>query len=373
MAQFIKKMVPEISPQEDICILYRKLDPAQYLLPLLADQKLVAQIKMEKAEDPILGMLHVLARYMFERQNAQLQDLARRTKMLQAAQDFVQVMMQAYFAELELHKQWTSQDLNSFVRDSELLGVRAAGLKFFQELALANSNYRNNWQPIWPLLANLPEDWEQITLMLERVLEEKVSLQLNFGGRQIKIMTVHAAKGLEFDHVLLGGIQTNGRMAAADIFLGTWPSSYQWKSERLDRARHNSPALILEKTATARQDFAESLRLFYVAATRAKKSLALPLLLKQDKGLKPLAVKNSWALGIKAWQNDAPDLAATHLTVENFSCPPARFSLDSPAVTPLSCGARPSPTPFPSTPIRPRRLVRDVETGLELQLRRIDA
>ena len=322
LAQQVKKLLKVVGPGEDICLLYPRLDPAKYILPLLSDVPLVAQFKIEVAEDPIRGMFYVLAQYMFERQNAQSMDLAGQTKMLTAAQDFVALMMQAYFNALEITKIWAKDDLLSFVHDSELLGIRAAVLKFFQELSLANSNYEANLQQLWPLLANLPEDWEQIALLLRPDPHEKVSFQLNLGGRQIKIMTVHAAKGLEFDHVLLGGVHTNGRHSTDEKFLGTWPSSCCWRNQRLDRKRHASPALILEKTATQRQEFSESLRLFYVAATRAKKSLTIPYLLKPvKKGFSPCTKNTPWVQGVAAWQSNCSEDFQKHFKVENFSWP----------------------------------------------------
>ena len=320
LADFIKQLVAQVDPQEVICVLYPMINPALYLIPLLAGTRLTAKLKVAMAEDPIGGIFKLLAMYMFERQNAQRVEEAVRQKMLARAAAFVGLLMQAYFSFLGIKKEWQAADLARFVQDSELLGVRAAVLKFFQEISLANSNYAANLEDIWPSLGNLPEDWEQIYQLLNAVAEDKVALELNFGGRQIKIMTVHAAKGLEFDHVLLGGIQTNGHSVNEEMFLGTLPGSCQWKNDFLKRERFKSPALILERLASKRKEFSESTRLFYVAATRAIKTLSF-VLLKNGQG-EYLTHKDDWAQGIAQWLAVEPALAQKHLTVVNFPWPP---------------------------------------------------
>jgi len=78
---------------------------------------------------------------------------------------------------------------------------------------------------------------ESIALLTDE--EEKESDDLD----KVKLMTIHAAKGLEFDHVYLTGMEEN-----------LFPSSL---------------------SIASKQELEEERRLFYVAITRAKESLTL--------------------------------------------------------------------------------------------------
>ena len=71
---------------------------------------------------------------------------------------------------------------------------------------------------------------------------------------KIPIITVHQAKGLEFDQVFFAGLQE-----------GTFPSSFSLKNDNLD----------------------EEARLFYVGITRAKKELFLTSAINRDKNTIP--------------------------------------------------------------------------------------
>ncbi len=106
---------------------------------------------------------------------------------------------------------------------------------------------------------------------------------------QLQIMTIHKAKGLEFDHVILPGLDRQARHD--DKALLTWlerPSDLPGESELLISPLKESGAVNDDGIARyltkieQKKTFHESQRLLYVATTRAKKQLHLSFCLSVD-------------------------------------------------------------------------------------------
>ncbi|MGE4130870.1 MAG: UvrD-helicase domain-containing protein [Bdellovibrionales bacterium] len=111
----------------------------------------------------------------------------------------------------------------------------------------------------------------------------------------INLMTIHASKGLEFEHVIVVGAGNNPRLANANefshhngrYFFPMWDEELgQNVASVLDRA---------QVAATRQRELAEFERWLYVAVTRAKASLTLAW---------SEAAKNSWAS--RSWFFDLP-------------------------------------------------------------------
>jgi CRISPR/Cas system-associated exonuclease Cas4 (RecB family) len=107
------------------------------------------------------------------------------------------------------------------------------------------------------------------------------------GKNLIKIMTVHASKGLEFDHVILGGIHSNevGKGGLPPLF-GKNPGSFLWKKESKERKLLKTPEYFIEQEYKKIKDGFESKRMLYVACTRAKNSLSYVDVFEKGKGPK---------------------------------------------------------------------------------------
>ncbi|HEY2883198.1 MAG TPA: 3'-5' exonuclease, partial [Pirellulales bacterium] len=94
------------------------------------------------------------------------------------------------------------------------------------------------------------------------------------GTDVVRLMTIHQAKGLEFPVVFLPDINRNtksdGRTAVWDDMLGPLVKA----SDRSEKKKRMN-GLDLLKTVSDLEEQAERLRLFYVAATRAKDYLAI--------------------------------------------------------------------------------------------------
>lgn len=106
------------------------------------------------------------------------------------------------------------------------------------------------------------------------------------GRAQVQLMTVHKAKGLEFDHVLLMGLNRGARNEDAPAL-----HFFDVEGERIivprpdevwsdDHPAHRSYACFQKLHVAARRN--ESLRLLYVAITRARRSATLYLSVEID-------------------------------------------------------------------------------------------
>lgn len=110
--------------------------------------------------------------------------------------------------------------------------------------------------------------------------------------RRVNLMTVHASKGLQFEHVILLGLTKKPRLSQADLFsvdeeTGHWSLSLINPDER---KLQPSRLAITVKEKFNERELQESLRVLYVAVTRAKHGVTL---IWEGK-----AEKNSWA---EAW------------------------------------------------------------------------
>jgi ATP-dependent helicase/nuclease subunit A len=107
--------------------------------------------------------------------------------------------------------------------------------------------------------------------------------------RRVNLMTIHASKGLQFDHVLLLGMTSKPRLSQAELFSvdeekGQWSLSLMNEEERRAQA---SRLAIRVKEKFNRRELQEHQRVLYVALTRAKEGLTLMWAGKPE--------KNSWA------------------------------------------------------------------------------
>lgn len=165
-------------------------------------------------------------------------------------------------------------------RDSVMSVIRALWLGLQGPACLSESSDVDNAERFFDCLRDLnpahqlPER-EALELKLNKLYAERVPEADN----PISIMTIHKAKGLEFDCVALPMLQQGTR--AEDQPLLLWQDlSHMGRHELMIAPHHGADRkpnelyeflFALEKDKSAK----ESVRLFYVAATRAKKQLIL--------------------------------------------------------------------------------------------------
>jgi ATP-dependent helicase/nuclease subunit A len=293
-------------PGDKICLLYWKLNASVYILPLLSERNIaaIAQIKVPYQEDPIIGLLHVWSSFLLEwRQIESDKNPAEEPKLKNTCFKYLQLMIPSYLQLLHLSQAIDVEFLASeFQQQYKLLGLWAAFVNFIHTLKMANSNYPQNLQMLESFVESRGGNLDQVAADMSRIVSEDYSIEIQTSGKEsIRLMTVHAAKGLEFDHVIVGGIHTNGQKRPENDYFGRHPASFKWKIRASQKRAFESPRFILEKLINARKEFSESQRLFYVACTRAKKTLSWVELSVNQKECS--RSKDSWVVGLRSfWQ-----------------------------------------------------------------------
>jgi len=302
----IIKLVKKIWEKDDgdqICILYKSLAPSNYLIPLLIkeDISFTAQVKVPMIQDPVVGLFKILLESLLEMRKVD-------ERVHEKSRLYSQILIKSYLQYLNV--EFKGEILNvteQFFDDVKSLGIAVAFNKVIFGLRLSNSNYANNLSLIDSICLICGDDVDQAYEAVRQYGDNKYSIDFQFGESpdQLVIMTAHASKGLEFDHVILGGINNNGKRLPETSYFGKFPGSFRWKTSTTQKKSYKSPMYIKEELLTKQKDFSESKRLFYVACTRAKKKLYWNDF-NSEAG--PIDQNGeNWVNGIRSWENDIED------------------------------------------------------------------
>ena len=275
-------------PQEKFCILYRKLTPLRFLFPELLKSGLEfsCQIKVDLEEDPLLYLFKLTV-----------------SKILNPEDQFQELLLKRLFSilKIEAEQEEVFFDLKN---RANFFGLWETFKSICFQCGVANSNYENNLKLIHAICQVCYDDASEVGKRMKEYTKGNYSIEFQKGlnANNLKIMTAHASKGLEFDHVILGGIHTNGGSQGNKDSFGKMPLSFKWKAKAHQKSPFKSPHFILENLIQKEKDFSEAKRLFYVACTRAETSLTW-FDINYGKGGASYS-DNSWIDGIRSWEGD---------------------------------------------------------------------
>ncbi|MBK26663.1 MAG: hypothetical protein CME70_21865 [Halobacteriovorax sp.] len=291
-AGYLFKSILEKSKKPgSIGILYKNLGASSHLIPLLTDAGIsfTAQVKIPMNEGPLWALFSTLLEG-FLTKNEEKKDVG-----------FLCLGILKWIGSDKKLEEVEEQVLR-FYKNISLLGFYASFEVIVSNLGICDSDYEKNFSKITHLNELAGEDPENLYKLMEEFGPERISVEFRFGDNpdNIFLMTAHGSKGLEFDHVFLGGIHTNGRKNSDSPLLGKLPGSIRWKISAEQKSFFKSPIYLLEESRMKKKDFAESKRLFYVACTRAQDSLTYVDLRQNGVGLK--FTNDSWINGFRLYE-----------------------------------------------------------------------
>jgi len=187
---------------------------------------------------------------------------------------------------------WLRRLVAQFRRDRDALSPDAMALRALDEsgyLAALPAFAQRNLEKFLGLLRGL---WWRNRRPLAEILAQIAELRdaEAFGeaapseaANAVRLMTIHAAKGLEFPIVFLAGLDQQGRSDLSPVaFSRAHGLGVRWRHPRTGKALPDPPFARME-VELERKLAAEEMRLFYVAMTRAQDHLVLSYA-KADKG-----------------------------------------------------------------------------------------
>ncbi len=281
---------------EEVCVLYRKLTPVKFLIEMLLKSNLgfTCQVKVNLPDDPFIFLFCEYTRALSLFSKAGEKELS--ALILERVLNILNV---------ETKTEELISLYNLSYKNYESLGLWESFKTFIWKLNLSSSNLDNCYD-LLKFLADKGEDNASLTYekISQSLSGEQYSIDFQSGSNpdRIKIMTMHASKGLEFETVILGGVHTNGIEKGDQGFFGKLPYSYKWFLSAKKSHVFRSPRFLYEEYLKKKKSFSEAKRLFYVAGTRAVHKLVW---FDIEHGSKSLSHgKSSWINGIRSWENE---------------------------------------------------------------------
>ncbi len=205
----------------------------------------------------------------WEKAEARLQSAPTENPRLQIAMDCLK-------RQRELAKRIPVNELLlTIVNDTGMIGTLATGRQGTQRWA--------NYQKLLDLARNFEGDADTPTLtsfieFLRILIDEEPregQAPVQLGGKAVNIMTIHAAKGLEFPVVILPGLHRAPRGDKEPFIDEELGIGFSPRSPAKDYAKTEPSIVTVMKERAKVKTEAEKKRLFYVGATRARDRLIL--------------------------------------------------------------------------------------------------
>lgn len=304
--------------EEEICILYKNLGPSKMLIEQLIQAQIPfqAQVKVPYSEDPFMAIFSAFIDFLMEVEKADSEQL-HWDKCTHYFNFYVDGISRHYF---EVAQSVSQEVLRELYHKYKLSGVEVSFWALIFELGLANSSYDNNSKKISEIIKSATGSVSNIWKILDTLSSKNYSTKFNYLKKpRVFIMTTHASKGLQYDHILLGGVHTNGRRVANTETMGMLPGSFRWSSDLLKKKLHRSPMYIYENILRSHKEYSESKRLFYVAGTRAVKNIEWIDVSLNKKELS--SSKESWINALRIFSDSSYDHESLDVDVSNIKQP----------------------------------------------------
>lgn len=291
-----------------IGILYKSLGASSHLIPQMAaaGMSFTAQVKVPLKEGPLWGLFSTLLEgYLDPNDDCSLEEVT-----------FVVYGILSWLGPTQKIDD-VKKEINTFFSNIPLLGVVASFEVLLYSFNICDADFEKNFAQILHLNELAGEDPEHLYHLMYEFGPDKISVEFRYGESPDKIflMTAHGSKGLEFDHIFIGGVHSNGRKMNDSPMLGKTPGSLKWKVNIEQKDYYKSPVYLLEERRLKKKDFAESKRLFYVACTRAQESLTYVDLSRDSVGIK--YTDDSWINGFRHYELEAKDNSFTAGHISN--------------------------------------------------------
>lgn len=185
-----------------------------------------------------------------------------------------------------------TKDLDTISLD-EIIDIIIDKYDFYNKLFLLG-DYSSNiiridkLKEITSNLTNLDYDIYKYSEYLENIIESDMKIEYNVtesSNNTVKIMTIHASKGLEFNVCYYGGLYSKFNIREA-ISKFSYDDKYGIIIPYKDKFLYNTIYHNLSYRNYALENISERIRLFYVALTRAKEKMIfiLPENTKEEAG-----------------------------------------------------------------------------------------
>ena len=251
-------------PEKQNTILYKKLVPSTAVIRHLMGKGIgfTAQFKIELLDDPVLGVFYTLLKRKYDRNES-------------SKNAFPLTLIDIYLQVLGINQKCSDALFDKFDEDVHYFGLLEAFKKFLFSLKITNENADLNLSYIDLLCLLYDSNPSAIYSRLKQTSNNTISMDLRWGqdADKVIIMSAHASKGLEFDHVIIGGIFTNSATIPNKNLMGDGPSSFYWFKNFQEKERQVTPFYKLEREIEKYKNYSESKRLLYVACTRAVEKL----------------------------------------------------------------------------------------------------
>lgn len=261
--QLIEHLVQKMETPQTVTVLYPKLTASLRLIEKLhhSKYKFKTQLKIPFSQDSLYILLVILLEFIF-------------TKDKKSTIFLLDNLLQISSTNLAC-----DQLLDTFNDSFQTINLSYAFKQFYYSLGKVSNLETDIFQELLEIIEAFNSKPESIYTFLEEYGENKFSFYFSFNQENeslatIQVMSVHQSKGLEFDHVLIGGINSLNLMKLSEPKITPTSFSTSIYSPELTKKTFQSIDYIIGKFEQKEEEREENFRLFYVACTRAKHTLA---------------------------------------------------------------------------------------------------